>query len=50
MTRGTLANVLVVGGLVAVACAAWLVHPAAGVAVAGIAAVAVGIGLVREDT
>lgn len=44
-----MANVFVVIGLCLVTGAGWLVHPAAGLATAGVAAIAIGIGIVRES-
>jgi len=48
MSSDSIASTLVIAGLVLLSVAAWLLHPAAGLAVAGVAAVCVGIGIVRS--
>jgi len=40
-------NLLVIGGIIALVAAGWVVHPALGLCVAGLLAIALGIGLYR---
>jgi hypothetical protein len=48
VTKHVVANLLVLVGLGAVTVGGWLVHPAAGLVLAGVAAVSVGVGIVRD--
>lgn len=48
MSSDSIANVLVIAGIALLSAAGWLLHPAAGLCVAGVAAVVVGIGIVRS--
>ena len=47
MSLEWLANVLVLAGLSSLVGGAWVIHPAAGLIVAGAVSVALGIGIVR---
>lgn len=47
--QSRVANLLVTSGIVSVTAGAWIVHPSAGLVVAGIVAVLVGIGIVRNE-
>jgi len=46
--RDTVANLFVLTGLAMLVVAAWLIHPSAGLTVAGLAAAGVGVGIVRS--
>jgi len=48
MKPDSIANICVLAGIGLLSAGAWLVHPAAGLAVAGVAAVVVGIGIARN--
>jgi len=47
MSRDSWASVLVLAGVACLAAGAWLLHPAAGLGVIGLASVAIGVGIVR---
>jgi len=49
MKPDSIANVCVLAGIGLLSAGAWLIHPAAGLAVAGLAAVVIGIGIVRSQ-
>lgn len=50
MSRERIANISVLCGVISLTAAGWWIHPALALAVAGILAIAVGVGIIRSKT